>query len=77
LGCGAREDQDRLVRLAATDQGCLIIDRVHGRGGYLHKNPECWQMFLARKSQYRAFHLNITRTAKEQLIEELKGRKRE
>ncbi|MGH7852217.1 MAG: YlxR family protein [Candidatus Binatia bacterium] len=74
LGCGARESQDRLIRLAVTDQGRLIVDKSQGRGGYLHKNPECWRMFLGRKGQYRAFHIEIARATKEQLINELKGR---
>jgi predicted RNA-binding protein YlxR (DUF448 family) len=66
-----------LIRLAVTDGGRLIVERNRGRGGYLHKKPECWQMLLGRKAHYRAFHAEITRAAKEQLISELKGRERE
>ena len=71
LGCGARDSQDHLIRLAVADQGRLIVDRNQGRGGYLHRKAECWQMFLGRKSQYRAFHVEITRTTREQLINQL------
>jgi predicted RNA-binding protein YlxR (DUF448 family) len=74
LGCGGRDNQDQLIRLAVTDQGRLIVHRTQGRGGYLHKSPECWRMFVGRKGQYRAFHVEITKAAKEQVIEELKSR---
>lgn len=72
LGCGKRDSQDKLIRLAVTDQGRLAVDRIRGRGGYLHESPECWRMFLGRKGQYRAFHVEITRAMKEQVIQELK-----
>ncbi len=71
LGCGARDSQDQLIRLAVTDQGRLMVDTNQGRGGYLHRRAECWQMFLGRKNQYRAFHVEITRATREQLINQL------
>ncbi|MGE5218443.1 MAG: YlxR family protein [Chloroflexota bacterium] len=74
LGCGARDDQRGLLRLALTDDGRLCVDRHRGRGGYLHRNEDCWRKFLARKGLYRAFHVEVSRAAKEQLVRELKGR---
>jgi predicted RNA-binding protein YlxR (DUF448 family) len=62
------------VRLAVADQDQLVIDRFHGRGGYLHHKRTCWQAFLGRKSHYRAFRVEISRAAKERLIQELKAR---
>jgi predicted RNA-binding protein YlxR (DUF448 family) len=74
LGCGKRGNQDELIRLSLTHQGQLILDRIHGRGGYLHRSASCWQSFLTRKGQYRAFHAEVDRAAKEKLIELLKDR---
>jgi len=74
LGCGQRDNQDELIRLSLTEQGRLILDRVHGRGGYLHRSASCWQSFLTRKGQYRAFHAEVDRVAKGKLIELLKDR---
>jgi predicted RNA-binding protein YlxR (DUF448 family) len=75
LGCGARDDQSRLIRLRAGDRGELSADGSRlGRGGYLHHGHECWEQFLKRKSVYRAFHAEIGRSAREILVQELKER---
>jgi predicted RNA-binding protein YlxR (DUF448 family) len=71
LGCGERDDQQKLIRLALTDQSRLIVERNRGRGGYLHRSPECWRKFAVRKGQYRAFHVEIGKAIKEQLIAQL------
>jgi predicted RNA-binding protein YlxR (DUF448 family) len=77
LGCGVRDDKNNLIRLTVTDQGHLKIDWNQGRGGYLHENPKCWQAFLSRKGHYRAFHVEVSRAHKENLIQELERRNRE
>jgi predicted RNA-binding protein YlxR (DUF448 family) len=69
-----RDDQERLIRLALLDQNKLLLDENQGRGGYLHRNENCWRAFVGRKSHYRAFRAAVSRAAKEQLIEELKAR---
>ncbi|HEU5465114.1 MAG TPA: YlxR family protein [Candidatus Binatia bacterium] len=74
LGCGARDDQRKLIRLRLAEDGRLVVDGEHGRGGYLHKAPDCWRGFLGRKGHYRAFHAEISKPIKEQLIKELSGR---
>jgi predicted RNA-binding protein YlxR (DUF448 family) len=74
MGCGKRDDRNQLIRLALTDEGRLIVNDKMGRGGYLHRRPECWRQFLARKGQYRAFHADITRATKEQIVKELTNR---
>jgi predicted RNA-binding protein YlxR (DUF448 family) len=78
MGCGARDDQRKLIRLVVTDQANLKIDQDgSGRGGYLHRDEECWQAFVRRKSLYRAFHVPLTKDAKEQVVQQLKKRYRE
>jgi predicted RNA-binding protein YlxR (DUF448 family) len=74
LGCGARADQDKLLRLAVTGQDQLQVERYQGRGGYLHRDSRCLKAFAGRKGLYRAFHVEVSRTAKAKLIEELAGR---
>ncbi len=62
------------MRLTASDANLLKIDREgNGRGGYLHTIPECWQAFIKRKSVYRAFHREVSKDARENLVQELKA----
>ena len=71
LGCGARDDQDKLIRLAVTGQDQLQVEPRRGRGGYLHRDRQCQKAFVSRKGQYRAFHVEVSRTARVKLIEDL------
>jgi predicted RNA-binding protein YlxR (DUF448 family) len=50
------------------------LNRHAGRGGYLHRDENCWKMFINRKGHFRAFHTEISRAAKEQLVQQLKAR---
>jgi predicted RNA-binding protein YlxR (DUF448 family) len=75
LGCGVQDDQSRLIRLRTGAQGELIADDSSaGRGGYLHRARACWEKFLRRKSVYRAFHMEIGKSIKEKMVQELKER---
>jgi predicted RNA-binding protein YlxR (DUF448 family) len=77
MGCGVRDEQGKLIRLTVTNQGQLNIDDDQGRGGYLHRRPDCWQAFLSRKNHYRAFHVEISREQRERLIRHLMDRYQE
>jgi predicted RNA-binding protein YlxR (DUF448 family) len=77
LGCGARDDRGGMIRLAVTDQGGVVMETRHGRGGYLHQAEKCWKMFISRKNHFRAFRREISRAAKESLVQQLKDRDRE
>jgi predicted RNA-binding protein YlxR (DUF448 family) len=75
MGCGAQDDQSELIRLRAGAQGELIADDSGaGRGGYLHRARECWVKFTRRKSVYRAFHREIGKSVKEELVRALEER---
>ncbi|MGH7827340.1 MAG: YlxR family protein [Candidatus Binatia bacterium] len=74
LGCGRSDDQGKLVRVVMKSDGELEIDRLDGRGGYLHAARDCWQAFLKRRSHYRAFRAEIAKDAKEKLVNELSER---
>lgn len=70
LGCGNRDDQKKLVRISIGPDGELITDKKgYGRGGYLHHRHDCWQAFLRRKNTQRAFRVNISKEAKQKLIQ--------
>jgi predicted RNA-binding protein YlxR (DUF448 family) len=75
LGCGARGEQAKLIRLVIGEQGELKVDRLaETRGGYLHVARACWQAFLRRKSLYRAFRAEVGKDPKEKLVRELMER---
>jgi predicted RNA-binding protein YlxR (DUF448 family) len=78
MGCGAQDDQNKFIRLTVKDETRLTFEiRDHGRGGYLHALPECWQGFLRKKNLHRTFRREVAKDAKERLIQELKERYRE
>ena len=62
-----------MIRLAVIEQGQLELNKPTGRGGYLHRDQNCWKMFIHRKNHFRAFHTEISRAAREQLVHRLKG----
>ncbi len=74
LGCGAKEEQSQLIRLTVGAEGELKINRSAGRGGYLHPVISCWEAFLRKKSLYRAFHIEIGKDTRKNIIRELKQR---
>jgi predicted RNA-binding protein YlxR (DUF448 family) len=76
LGCGKRDEQAELLRIIIQENGALEVNRLgDGRGGYLHGAEACWDLFLRKKSVYRAFHAEVGRPAKEQLILNLRARR--
>lgn len=78
LGCGGRDDQENLIRISIGPDGELITDKKrYGRGGYLHYRHDCWQAFIGRKNTHRAFRVNISKEAKEKLIQVLNEEYRE
>jgi len=77
LGCGKADDQTALLRMVIRDGELEASRSAKGRGGYLHERQECWELFLRRKSLYRAFRAEVGRPAKERLISNLRERRRE
>lgn len=79
LGCGRRDAQPDLIRLTARGDGHLGVadSKGSGRGGYLHRTASCWHEFVRKKSHYRAFHMELSKGAKEELIQALQARDRE
>lgn len=74
MGCGARERKAQMIRLTVNAAGQLEVAAQGQRGGYLHRRAECWNGFVGRKSHFRAFHVEIAKSAKEKLLRDLTDR---
>ena len=78
LGCADKDNQQNLIRIIIEPNGELISDpRGYGRGGYLHQRHDCWKAFLRRKNTHRAFRVNLSKEAKQKLIQILSESYRE
>ena len=74
MGCGGRDDQADLLRIACDADGnlALVPDRRHrGRSGYLHPRPECGARFAARKGPVRSLRRQFDRTVRLRFVEGL------
>ncbi len=75
LGCGAQDVRKRMIRLRVGTQGQLFADDSGaGRGGYLHRLEDCWKNFVRRKSVYRAFRVEVGKSFKEKIVQEIRER---
>jgi predicted RNA-binding protein YlxR (DUF448 family) len=77
LGCGKKDGQTALLRVVIQNGDLEVSRLAQGRGGYLHKEETCWDLFLRKKSVVRAFRSEVGRPAKERLISSLRARCRE
>jgi predicted RNA-binding protein YlxR (DUF448 family) len=76
VGCGRTDDQATLLRIVVREDGELEVNRLgKGRGGYLHAADNCWDLFLKKKSLYRAFHKEIDRAGRQRLVSALQERR--
>ncbi|QGN32040.1 YlxR family protein [Microlunatus sp. Gsoil 973] len=68
LGCRGRENKADLIRLVRRDDAIVVDVRrtAPGRGGYLHRRPECWEPALRRRALTRA--LRVTDVDREALL---------
>ncbi len=75
MGCGGRAPQRDLLRLSVTVDGRLALTpRQHtGRSGYLHRQPECWERFTARKGPLRSLGRAVEKTLRVTFVQQLKG----
>jgi uncharacterized protein len=74
MGCGVTAPQLGLLRVVRTPDGALQLDatrRASGRGGYLHRSPECWHRFAGRKGALRSLRATVDRPARAALVAEL------
>jgi predicted RNA-binding protein YlxR (DUF448 family) len=73
MGCGQRASQPTLIRTTWRGGG-LARDagrRSPGRGGYLHDDAACWQMFVARRGPLRSLRVAVPRPVREAFVGQL------
>lgn len=71
LGCRGRENKADLIRLVRSAGGIAVDvgQRAPGRGGYLHRSPECWELALRKRALTRA--LGVATVDREALLSRL------
>jgi len=75
VGCGGRDSQSRMVRLAR-DAGALRIDvkrSLGGRGAYLHRADECLSRFAKRRGMVRSLRSAVDAPIRAEVVAELRG----
>jgi predicted RNA-binding protein YlxR (DUF448 family) len=75
LGCGKVDQQPALIRIVRDGAGRLRLDaerRAGGRGGYLHRAPECWARFAQRKGPVRSLRAAVDRPTRVALVAHLR-----
>ncbi len=74
MGCGGRAPQRDLIRLSVAADGSLVLRprQSAGRSGYLHRQPECWERFTARKGPLRSLGRAVEKTVRVTFVQQLK-----
>lgn len=74
IGCGEMKDKRELVRIVRNKEGEISVDLVGkkpGRGAYLCRNPECFDMARKARRLERAFSAQIPAEVYEAMRREL------
>lgn len=72
VGCRAVQGKRELVRVVRTPEGAVVVDptgRENGRGAYVHRSRECWELALKRGALERALKTAIGAEARGELGE--------
>ncbi|MBQ5910797.1 MAG: YlxR family protein [Clostridia bacterium] len=75
-GCLEMKEKAQLVRVVKSPEGDISLDttgRKNGRGAYICKNLDCFNMAIKKKSFFRAFGQNISEETAKSIEGELKG----
>ncbi|MCX8073523.1 MAG: YlxR family protein [Candidatus Binatia bacterium] len=72
VGCGKRSPKEEMIRFTVDKEGTLKVSPwSEGRGAYLHRDPNCWQQFAARKGTVRSLGRGVERNLREALVHTL------
>jgi len=75
IACGKIRPQREMVRLVYSAENNIELDtkgRKQGRGAYLCRLPECWQIGLKGNKLERALRAEFTQGYREKLAQDLK-----
>jgi predicted RNA-binding protein YlxR (DUF448 family) len=76
VACRASRPKRELVRIVRTPEGAVMVDdtgRRSGRGAYLCRQRNCWEIALARRQLERALKVTLTAETQAQLREYAAG----
>jgi len=76
MGCGQRAPQSTLLRLTVAPDGSLVVvarTPPCGRCGYLHRRPDCWHHFAARKGPIRSLRRSVDKTTRLAFVQGLEA----
>ncbi len=71
MACGKVRPKRELIRLVRISIGGVEVDpggKRAGRGAYLCRAPECWQIGLKKGRLEHALRITLTQDNREQLI---------
>lgn len=76
IGCRAKMEKDKLIRLVSTDSGVEIDPDKNkpGRGAYICGSPECNKRIIKTRALNRAYRKEISADVYKKLEEELEIR---
>jgi len=63
IACREIKDKRDLLRVVRTPEGKIIIDpsgKANGRGAYLCRKPECWELGLQKGRLARALQTTLS-----------------
>ena len=74
-GCGEMKPKSELVRVVRSPEGEISLDltgKKNGRGSYICRSAECFNMAVKRKSFERAFSVKLGQEVLTAIEKELK-----
>ena len=74
-GCGEMKPKSELVRVVRSPEGEISLDltgKKNGRGSYICRSAECFNMAVKRKSFERAFSVKLGQDVLAAIEKELK-----
>lgn len=77
LGCMRREAQSAMLRVAIRDAEAVLDEdgNIAGRGGYLHRNPECLERFVKSKvRQFKSLRSGIDKDQRMRIAQSIRTR---
>ena len=75
-GCGEMKTKKELVRVVRSPEGEISLDltgRKNGRGSYICKDVDCFNMAIKKKVFNRDFGQNLSDQTVEEILKELSG----